>query len=417
MQGNNLMKLLYTDEQGNLLTANQLNAISARGSSLFSAADYIPMPEGATLTALPGRIPLGQTDIGRVEALEQSGWAVAALLPQGFTRTMLPAYDTPKEAVPEVLPLLGYAAVAMKNGEPMVAAVQTDEHKKWHPDYYNTTDLPQRIKKVEKALPHNRIVRQLAHCSMSYGCFTAQNLFYRRWEAGLPVSQFCNARCIGCISEQESQCCPSAQGRLTFRPRVREIAEVGVYHLTSKGDDAIISFGQGCEGEPSLESERIAKALRVIRKNTEKGTVNMNTNAGHTGCIREIVDAGLDSMRVSIFSAIPDHYQAYYRPKAYSLADVENSILYGVENGVDVSLNLLTFPGFTDREEEIHALTRLIKRTGLKKVQLRNLNIDCEYFYSSMEMEKTPSLGIPALIDALEKTGVTVGSYTVPKNK
>lgn len=397
------------------MTDDELEAAGSRGSEIIAAADFIPLPEGSTLTSLPQRIPIGVNSRGYPEASSRKGWPVAALLPQGFTRTLLPAYETPPDVTEPILPLLGYTAVAIDKGRLMVAAVQTDEHHIWHPDNYNTSDLPRRIEKVKKILPHNRIIKQLAYCSLEYGCFTAQNIFYRRWEGGLPVSKYCNARCIGCISKQESQACPSAQGRINFHPRVREIAEVGAFHLSAKDRDNIISFGQGCEGEPSLEADRIAKAIKVIRDNTKAGTINMNTNAGHTGCIKKIVDSGLDTMRVSIFSAIPQHYDAYYRPKAYTLEDVRESIKYAVEKSVYVSLNLLAFPGYTDRAEEIEALLDFIADTGLQKVQIRNLNIDCDYFYDALAVEREKSLGMEELIKSLSAADVEIGNYSSPK--
>ena len=58
-------------------------------------------------------------------------------------------------------------------------------------------------------MPENCIITQLAHCALEYSCFTAQNIFYRRYEGGIPVSNACNAACVGCISEQAADCCPS----------------------------------------------------------------------------------------------------------------------------------------------------------------------------------------------------------------
>lgn len=407
------MRPLYTNENGDLLAAGKYGALAARGSDLLPADDYIPLPKGATLTAMPGRAPLMQNRAGKIVA--GKGTAVAVLLPQGFTRLLLPAVKT--VGTPEVLPLLGYTAAAMKDGKVYVAAKQTDEHKIWHPDHYNTADLTERIAKVRKILPGNRIIAQLAHCSLVYSCFTAQNIFYRRWEGGLPVSRTCNARCIGCISEQESECCPSAQGRIDFSPSVKEIAEVGAFHLSGGKKENIISFGQGCEGEPSLEATRIVKAIKVIRQNTEQGTINMNTNAGHTACMRKLVDGGMDTLRVSLFSAVPGHYDAYYRPKNYALDDVERSVCYAVDGGVYVSLNLLAFPGFTDRAEEIEALCAFISRTGLQKVQIRNLNIDGDYFYRECAFTPVPSCGMEALIDAIHDCGAVIGNYSRPLEK
>lgn len=407
------MKPLYTNEKGDLLVAEKYEAVAMRGSEVLAAAGYIPIPKGATFTAMPGRAPLMRNREGKIVA--GKGSAVAVLLPQGFTRLLLPATKTLGE--PEVLPLLGYTAAAMKDGKVYVAAKQTDEHQIWHPDHYNTPDLPARIAKVKKILPENRIIAQLAHCSLTYGCFTAQNVFYRRWEGGLPVSRTCNASCIGCISEQEAECCPSAQGRLSFSPTVREIAEVGAFHLGGKKKNNIISFGQGCEGELSLEAGKIVKAMAVIRQNTDQGTINMNTNAGHFGHLQKIVDGGIDTLRVSLFSAIPDHYNAYYRPKNYTLANVEQAVDYAVAHGVYVSLNLLAFPGFTDRDEEIEALCAFISRTGLQKVQIRNLNIDADYFYGQCGFTPEKSCGMEALIESFENCGVVIGNYSRPWQK
>ena len=143
----------------------------------------------------------------------------------------------------------------------------------------------------------------------------------------------------------------------------------------------------------------------------------MNTNAGHTDKIKLLTDEGMDSFRVSILSAIPEHYNAYYRPKNYGLKDVEASIVYAVEHGVYVSLNLLTFPGFTDREEEIEALLALIERTGLQKVQLRNLNIDTDYFYHQCGFTPERSLGVDTLLKALKESGVAIGNYSRPHHQ
>ena len=83
--------------------------------------------------------------------------------------------------------------------------------------------------------------------------------------------------------------------------------------------------------------------MKKSAKKTDKGQININTNAGYTEGIKRIVDAGLDSMRVSIISAIPENYKAYYRG-SYELDNVKESIRYAHEHGVHISLNMLLFP-------------------------------------------------------------------------
>jgi pyruvate-formate lyase-activating enzyme len=45
-----------------------------------------------------------------------------------------------------------------------------------------------------------------------------------------------------------------------------------------------------------------------------------------------------------------------------------------------VSINLLTLPGISDEEEEVEAIIRLIDDTGVDLVQMRNLNMDPEWY-------------------------------------
>ncbi len=371
---------LYANHRGEVLEHPDFYMLGRSGYHWLIPENYemIPLPRGSSLVSIPGNIPAGLDHNDQVTGIEydplspgQPISAVAALLPQGFTRTLLPACVSKDNAE---LPLLGYAAVGFKNGKIYVAAVQTDDHKKWHPVNYHTEGLPARINKMLKRFPENRIYRQLANCSLCYGCFTAQNIFYQRWEGGIPSMTKCNAECLGCISESHSEVV-SAQERISFIPSAEEIAQVGLEHLKN-ARDAIISFGQGCEGEPSLNAKNLSAAVKVIRCETGQGTININTNAGYTEGIKQLCDAGLDSMRVTLFSCSEANYISYHRPQGYELSDVIDSIKYARDQGVFVSLNLLAFPGFTDREEEACALLDFVRKNRVNMIQFRNLNID-----------------------------------------
>lgn len=410
---------LYANENNELLEHPGVSMLARTGTTWVEPEEeeMIPLPKGASLVTVPHCIPVG-LDGDRLTYFEddpsgrgQRAFAVAALLPQGFTRTLLPASVSSHSS--GTLPLLGYAAVGFKNGQIYTAAVQTDEHRKWHPVYYNTARLPERISRLLGQYPDNRILQHLAHCSMDYSCFTAQNIFYRRWEGGIPTMAACNADCIGCISESH-QGIESPQQRLNFVPDVHEIAEIVLGHLQN-AREAIISFGQGCEGEPSLNAPRLAEAIQIVRRQTEQGTININTNAGFKSGLRQLYDAGLDSMRVTIFSFVEENYLNYHRPHNYKLAQVRDSIAEARDKGVHVSINLLVFPGFTDRESEIEALLQFIRQTPVDMIQLRNLNIDPDYLLDSLESQED-GLGILTFLHILQQElpQVAIGSYTHP---
>lgn len=411
-----MLTALYADSQGEIYDAPGYRAIGKVGETIVSLKpeDMIPLPEGAELMYLPGRTALMEKK-GKMEPLASSLLAVAAMLPVGFTRTHLPAFQQQQDA--PLLPLFGYTAAALYKDQIMVAAVPTSDNAKWHPHKYNTPGLAKKIEQVKRDLGANRLVDHLANCSLNWHCCTAQNLFYRRWECGIPTSPACNANCLGCISLQPAECCPSPQSRIVFTPTAQEIAELGIYHLAN-APEPIISFGQGCEGEPSLAAPAIAAGIEQIRAVTDKGIININTNAGYTEGIRQIVDAGLNSMRVSIISAIPESYQAYYR-SGYSLDDVRQSIAYAKRKGVYVSLNMLLFPGLNDRPEEVAAWTEFIGSTGIDMIQLRNLNLDPDWLLSVMPAAQAAPIGVRPFLQHLAKTfpQVDLGSFTVYQNR
>ena len=404
-----MITTLYADQHGEIFDAPGCRAVGRQGQDYLplKQEDMIPLPEGAELMFLPGRSAL-QIKGGMTQKLK-GRLAVAAMLPVGYTRTLLPAYECQPNA-PQ-LPLYGYTAAALINDEIYVAAIKTADNAKWHPYKYNTPDLKKRVKQVKQDLPGNRLVEHLANCSLTWHCCTAQNLFYRRWEAGIPVSPACNANCLGCISLQPAECCPAPQSRITFAPTPDEIAAIGVYHLTD-APDPIVSFGQGCEGEPSLAADNIAAGIKKIRAKTARGQININTNAGFTQGIKQIVDAGLNSMRVSIISAIPATYQAYYQTK-YSLEDVKASIVYAKQHGVYVSLNMLLFPGLNDRAEEQAAWLEFLGETGVDMIQLRNLNFDPDAFLAAMPTGGKAG-GVVNFLEAIEGKfpAIKLGSFT-----
>ena len=401
---------LYADENGEIFDAPGIGAVGRFGDEIrpLTPEDLIPLPESADLMYLPDRQALGTDGEGNI--LPLTGQAVSAILPAGYTRTLMPGFQLMEDA--SRLPLYGYTAVAVYKDELYAAAIYTDENHKWAPENYNTPDLKKLVKRVKKDLPHNPLIEHLANCSLEWHCCTAENLFYRRWECGIPTSPACNANCFGCISLQPAECCPSPQERIKFRPTPEEIAEIGIYHL-STAPEGIISFGQGCEGEPSLEANNISGGIRLIRQQTSKGQININTNAGYTEGIKKIVDAGLDTMRVSIISAIPESYQAYYR-SCYRLEDVKESIRYALDHGIYVSLNMLYFPGFNDRPEELSAWENFFRELPVQMIQVRNLNIDPDAFMEIMPEAKGQPVGTRNFLEKLHKEfpEMVIGSFS-----
>jgi MoaA/NifB/PqqE/SkfB family radical SAM enzyme len=167
-------------------------------------------------------------------------------------------------------------------------------------------------------------------------------------------------------------------------------------------EDAIVSFGQGCEGEPITEWRLISKSIREIRKQTRKGTINLNTNGSRPERIRKIAESGLDSIRISLNSALSDRYHVYYRPRDYQYEDVVASVGICKAAGLYTMVNYLVFPGVTDRAEELEALCGLIRKTRVDFIHLKNLCIDPPYYIDKMSCFGSPGIGMRRFLEILE---------------
>jgi|SRR5690554_4111529 len=404
---------VYADRNGEIMVEPRMTAVGGNGGNWVEMKELIPLPSGSDLFFLPRRRPAGiNTVTGKMELMDgKDRAAVAAALPPGYTRLLLPAYRSLPQA--PRLPLFGYTAAAAFGDRFFVAARKTDRAAGWEIQNHNTPDLPALVEKKTAAHPENRILKQLAHCALVYRCLTAQNVFYGRGEGGLPVANSCNAQCLGCISLQPAECCPSPQQRIDFQPTVDEIVEVALMHLRAAGK-TMISFGQGCEGEPLTAWRRLWRAVKTVRRRTGKGMININTNAGLPRALKILVGAGLDSARISLLSAVPDNYHQYHRPQDYTFQQVGESVDLLRAQEVFVSLNLLVMPGFTDRRAEKEALFAWLRRHPVDMIQLRNLNIDPGWFWQKMRLSKEPGAGIPSFIEEIKKEfpGVLLGNVS-----
>lgn len=389
--------MLVADEQGHIYDHPELLLLCRRGEewSLPRPDELIPLPDESELFFLPGRFAVGlNPETGETERVEEL--AVAAFAAPAYTLTAHPVYIS-QEAAP-MLPLFAYGAVGFANNRFYICAKKVDDDNRQVFKGITEIKIEKNARKLLQAYPKNRLMQHLMNnCVLRYGCPAARNLCLGRYEAPLPTSHLCNARCIGCISRQDesSKICSTPQNRMSFTPTAEEILEVMRHHGRHEVEKPIFSFGQGCEGEPLTEANLLIEVVRQFRLDDGHGTINLNSNASRPQAVAMLAEAGLTSLRVSLNSAHPEVYERYYRPQGYTFEDVRQSIMEARVRGVHVALNLLYFPGITDTEGEVEALISLIQTTGVSLVQLRNLNIDPEYYPTILKgISFGPSIGL-----------------------
>lgn len=397
--------LLYSDGNGNIFEDSSLYVVGRSGWDAFPvpAEDWILLPEGGQLYELPGRRGIGiDVKTGEMRLCEK-GWAVAAFVPPAHTGLYLAAYETTPGA--PTLPLFCYTAAGWWDNRFYVPAVRIEQDIRQECAGFNDQQVKNGVKDFLKAYPHNRLVSHLANtCALTYHCPAARNYFMGRWECPIPSSPACNANCVGCISFQpEEEAIVSTQDRLTFKPTAAEIVEYTVPHLET-APFPIVSFGQGCEGEPLLMWETIREAIIEIRKHTSKGSININTNGSKPDAVKALCEAGLNSIRVSTNSARREIYMPYYRPNNYDFDDIVESLKIVDSFGGWTSINYFVFPGMTDSVAEYEALRKLISATNLRMIQWRNFNIDPDWYLGKIGVaDGGEILGIKQLMDLLRE--------------
>ncbi|WP_295123161.1 radical SAM protein [uncultured Chitinophaga sp.] len=397
--------ILYSDGKGNIFEDLSLHVTGRSGWDAMPIPDdeWIELPEGGQLYELPGRRGIGiDVETGDM-ALCDKGWAVAAFIPPAHTGYYIAAYETLADA--PTLPLFCYTAVGWYDGKFYVPARRVEQDIRQECAGFDDKKVKEGVKELQKAYPHNRLVSHLANnCALTYHCPAARNYFMGRWECPIPSSPACNANCVGCISFQpEEETIVSTQDRLTFKPTAQEIVEFTVPHLET-APYPIVSFGQGCEGEPLLMWETIRESIIEMRKHTPKGSININTNGSKPNAVRALCEAGLNSIRVSLNSAREHIYTPYYRPNNYRFEDIIESLKVVREFGGWTSINYFVFPGMTDSVEEYEALRKLIRETGLNMIQWRNFNIDPDWYLGKIGAGETGEiLGMKQLMDLIQE--------------
>ncbi|MFD2887364.1 radical SAM protein [Chitinophaga cymbidii] len=397
--------LMYSDGKGNIFEDTSLYVTGRSGWDAVPIPDdeWIELPDGGQLYELPGRRGIGiDVETGEMRLCEK-GWAVAAFIPPAHTGFYIAAYETAPDA--PTLPLFCYTAAGWHDDKFYVPAQRIEQDIRQECAGFDDKKVKGGVKDMLSAYPHNRLVKHLAeNCALTYHCPAARNYFMGRWECPIPSSPACNANCIGCISFQpEEENIVSNQDRLTFKPTAAEIVEFTVPHLET-APYPIVSYGQGCEGEPLLMWETIRESIIEIRKHTPKGSININTNGSKPNAVRELCKAGLNSIRVSLNSVREHIYNPYYRPNNYQFSDLAESIKIVREHGGWASINYFVFPGMTDSVDEYEALRTFIRETGLSMIQWRNFNIDPDWYLGKIGVTDTGEcLGMKQMLELIRE--------------
>ncbi|MEN8244879.1 MAG: radical SAM protein [Thermodesulfobacteriota bacterium] len=417
---------VVSNAQGEIFDLEGYVAVGMAGPDLFPLVRTatLPLPHGSELMRLPDRVPiLYDMETGNFELVDKNPFQsdedlfpVAAFNSPGHVVSSVCAYRERNQA--EILPLFSYGAVGWYGDGFRSAAIQVDAEPRQDLRYMKQEDVLKGVESMRHKLPGNRLRKHLEKCALEYGCPAGKNFFLGRFEAPLPTAKACNAACLGCLSQQMDTDIPCSQERIGFTPDPEEIAGVALEHI-GRVENSVVSFGQGCEGDPLLAAAVIEPAIRIIRAQTEKGTINMNTNGGLPDVLETLLEAGLDSIRISMNSVREDAYNTYFNPRGYVFADVVRSIDLALAKGQHVAINYLNMAGFTDTAGELAGLTAFIGDHPINMIQWRNLNFDPIQYWKVMDQDgrEDAVMGMQTVLDTIQDRfpDVRHGYFNPPK--
>ena len=424
----NLITAVVADKNGKIFELEGYAAVGMAADNFtpLSAGNTVEMPYGGEFMLLPDRRPvLFNLKTNRLETLKENPYSpgepifpVAAFNSPGYVISHVSAYREKRGA--EYLPLFSYGAVGWHKGGFKTAVCLVDAERRQDLRLMPPEKVIAGVRRMKKKMRQNRLRDHLENCALKYGCPAAKNFFLGRYEAPLPTSKSCNARCIGCISLQKETGIKNSQERISFTPSPEEISEIALEHIR-RVKRSVVSFGQGCEGDPLLAAHVIEPAIKLIRSETGSGTINMNTNGSMPETMERLFDAGLDSIRISMNSVRKECYDAYFRPKGYFFSDVIKSIDKALDRKIFVSINYLNCPGFTDSSEEQAALFFFLKEHPVNFIQWRNLNFDPLRYWKIMSGASSISgpAGIKKVLSMIRKEfpDLKHGYFNPPKEK
>ena len=356
-----MFSAVHSDRSGRVYVSADWGACAFDGYRTIEIDTVIPLPEGSTLVPLM-REAEGLDRHGRTRPLGPSRWALGAVLPPGFTRTLHPAYVDEGLRESPLAALATAAICADDSGALYVAAIPTR----------TVTPASAEGGVVTQPRPGNRLARQIARCAREHECSGARAALRAGGIAALPVSARSNESAPPVVAPRTR---PDAAPRdaAAFRPSAAEIAEVALAHFTAGGE--AVSFGRACEGEPLTAVRLLEDAISRIRQAVPGARIHLETNGSSGSALRRLIDAGLNEVSVRLASARSDTYDTLHGPISYRYTDVRSTLAMARDSGALITLVVLALPGLTDRPRELDALTGLAGETGAL-VELRDLGAD-----------------------------------------
>ncbi len=409
-----MYRAVHADRGGRILITDH-PAYAFDGVRPVPFAHAIPLPADASVIGIE-REAIASERSGKPRRLGAGRLAAGAILPTGYLRTQLPAYVDATDRA-ELVPR-PYAAVAADDGGALVvSALRLDSDATHDAAAYQRVEVVTRVDRGLRDHPGDRLMRQLARCAREYGCRSAANAFFGRWECALPVAAPANERPPAAVMpRRDGEAEPTESA--AFHPSAEEVARLAIDHVKAGG--TLLSFGRACEGEPLLAVRELEEAMRRIRAETDAGTIHLETNGSVPAALRRLTPAGLESVAVRMVSARASTYDVLHGPQGYRLPDVRAALRICVELRVATSVIVPVLPGLFDRPAELDALIGMLAELpDGTALLLRALHADPIRALGLVADRSAEPIGVASAVEQIrhELPHLRVGAFVRPLAK
>ncbi len=200
-------RLILSDPKGGIFDHPFLKMAGRSGDRMVlpPPSELVPLPIGSQLFTLPGRVPIGWdeergsftlSEKMRMGRKEIECTAVAAFLPPGYIRTLLPATQLRSKA--HTLPLWAYSSVGWKDGRFWATGLLIDPNPHWNPKYFtNDRLLTKRVESVLKKKPRESSLPTTCQVCFGISLLCGQERFFSKMGMSITHLSFMQCRLFG----------------------------------------------------------------------------------------------------------------------------------------------------------------------------------------------------------------------------
>lgn len=173
-----------------------------------------------------------------------------------------------------------------------------------------------------------------------------------------------------------------------------------VSHLNNSANGAVRFFT-----ENRSHAQLIANMIVDIRKSSDRGFIQIDSNAATSEIASIWCEAGMDRIRIWVNSAQENFYNRFYAQHGFTFPDLQETLAVVAKSKREAELAYLIFPGLTDHPDELSAFTTLIKTSKPTQIVLDNLRTDPDWYMDELRLFHLSrnQIGIPGWVKNVKK--------------